>query len=174
MGAEATLRLLTADDLPAYKALRDDMLDLHPEAFTSDAPTERAKTAASYLTRITHPGDAARFTLGAWLGAELAGAISCERDLRLKVRHIAHLVGMMVRPGARGRGLGRALLAECIARIRAVPEVEMVTLTVTSSNAAAVALYHGAGFERYGRLVHAIKLGSAYHDKDLMALTLHS
>jgi len=46
----------------------------------------------------------------------------------------------------------------------------MLTLSVTSSNATAVALYEGAGFKRYGRLVHAIKIGHAYYDKDLMVL----
>ena len=171
MAPELLVRSLDADDLPAYKTLRDEMLALHAEAFTSDAATERAKPAAGYRSRLADPaGDPARFTLGAWTGHRLVGAISCERDERLKVRHIAHLVGMMVRAEARGRGVGRTLLDACIARAKQVRELEMLTLTVTSSNAAAVALYEGAGFQRYGRLVHAIKLGDTYHDKDLMVL----
>jgi ribosomal protein S18 acetylase RimI-like enzyme len=172
MGDEAGLRLLGEDDLPAYKALRDHLLALHPEAFTSDALTERTMSAAGYRNRLGGQGDEAHFTLGAWRGARLVGAISCERDPRLKVRHIAHVVGMMLHPDARGRGLGRALLERCLELLRGVPDVELVTLNVTSTNAAAVALYRGAGFERYGRLLHAIKLGEIYHDKDLMVLTL--
>jgi ribosomal protein S18 acetylase RimI-like enzyme len=173
MDAEPSVRALGDADLPAYKALRDEMLAQHPEAFTSDAETEAARPAASYLARL---GDgvagSGRYTLGAWLGERLCGAITCERDERIKVRHIGHVVGMMVRADTRGRGLGRALLAACIAHARRVPGIELLTLSVTSSNAAAVALYRAAGFERYGRLPRAIKLGDRYHDKDLMVLVL--
>jgi len=173
MAAELVLRDVGAADLPAYKDLRDEMLALHPEAFTSDAATERAKPAASYQARLLDPqGDPARFTLGAWWDRHLVGAISCERDGRLKVRHIGHIIGMMVGPLARGRGVGRALLAACIDRARHIDGIEMLTLSVTADNAPAVALYEAAGFKRYGRLPRAIKLGDAYCDKDQMALTL--
>lgn len=173
MDAERSLRPLTGADLPAYKAMRDVMLAQHPEAFTSDAETEAAKPAHSYLARLGDGvADSGRFTLGAWLGERLCGAITCERDERIKVRHIGHVVGMMVRADVRGLGLGRELLDACIAQVRRAPGLELLTLSVTSSNAAAVALYRAAGFERYGRLPQAIKLGDHYHDKDLMVLVL--
>lgn len=173
MAAEAAIRTLVADDLPAYKALRDEMLALHPEAFTSDAPTERARPAAAFLPRLGIDKPAGgQFTLGAWQGDRLVGAISCERDMRLKVRHIAHIVGMMVRPEARGHGVGKSLLAACLAKARATPGLELVTLTVTSTNGTAVRLYEAAGFRRYGQLVHAMKLGDTYLDKDLMIFNL--
>ena len=41
MALEVSVRRLTADDTVAYKRLRDDMLDGFPDAFTSDADTER-------------------------------------------------------------------------------------------------------------------------------------
>ena len=40
----------------------------------------------------------------------LVGAIGCEREERLKVRHIGHVIGMMVRPQVRGQGIGALLL----------------------------------------------------------------
>jgi ribosomal protein S18 acetylase RimI-like enzyme len=173
MHADWTVRALRSRDLPAYKALRDELLALHPEAFTSDAATEAARPAASYAGRIgLESGHGGHFTLGAWIAERLCGAVSCEHDPRVKVRHIGHLTGMMVHPDARGRGLGRTLLAECIGRARRDPALEMLTLTVTSGNAAAVALYRAAGFVRYGQLPHAIRLGNTYHDKDLMVLNL--
>jgi ribosomal protein S18 acetylase RimI-like enzyme len=174
MDAEVEIRPLVADDLPAYKALRDEMLALHPEAFTSDAPTEQARPASAYLPRLgLDRPEGGQFTLGAWLGGRLVGAISSERDMRLKVRHIVHVVGMMVRPEARGRGIGRALVAAFIAEVRRAGGIELVTLTVTSSNGAATSLYEAAGFKRYGKLVHAMKLGdNTYLDKDQMVLSL--
>ena len=173
MTSDCLIRPLVAEDLAAYKALRDEMLALHPDAFTSDAPTEQLKPAASYLSRLgSERPEGGHFTLGAWLDGKLVGAISCERDARLKVRHIGHVVGMMVRSEARGHGVGRRLLEACIAQARRAQDMELLTLSVTSSNVAAAALYEGAGFKRYGRLTRAIKLDDAYHDKDLMALSL--
>ena len=173
MAAELRVAPLVADDLPAYKALRDEMLSLHPEAFTSDAPTEALRPASAYLPRLgLDRPDGGQFTLGAWRAHRLIGAIGCERDLRLKVRHIGHIVGMMVHADARGRGVGRALLDACIAQVRRASGLELLTLSVTSSNVSAIGLYEAAGFRRYGRLASAIKLGDRYLDKDLMALPL--
>jgi ribosomal protein S18 acetylase RimI-like enzyme len=173
MDADVDIRPLTADDLPAYKSLRDEMLALHPEAFTSDAPTEQARPASAYLPRLgLDRPEGGQFTLGAWLSGQLVGAISSERDGRLKVRHIVHVVGMMVRPEVRGRGIGRGLLDAFLAQVRRAGGIELVTLSVTSSNALAVALYEAAGFRHYGKLVHGIKLGDSYLDKDLMSLAV--
>jgi hypothetical protein len=50
-----TIRLLSLQDLPAYKALRDESLQDFPEAFTSDFETERHRSAESYAPRISAP-----------------------------------------------------------------------------------------------------------------------
>jgi ribosomal protein S18 acetylase RimI-like enzyme len=166
------LRHLGERDLPAYKALRDEMLQAHPDAFTSDAETEATRAASSYLPRLgLNRTDGGQFTLGAWRAGRLLGALSCERDPRAKVRHIGHLIGMMVHVSARGDGLGRALLEACISEARAAG-LEQLTLSVTAGNAAAEHLYERAGFVRYGTLRGAIKLGDRYHDKNLMSLNL--
>jgi ribosomal protein S18 acetylase RimI-like enzyme len=172
MASEIDIRRLTAPDAAAYKRLRDDMLDGFPDAFTSDAESERAKPAQTYLARFEAEGDPARFSFGAWRAAELVGAISCERDARVKVRHIGHIVGMMVRPNLQGHGIGRELIEATLAQARSVPELELLTLSVTSTNLAAVTLYETAGFVRYGQLPQAIKLGDKYLGKDLMMLSL--
>jgi ribosomal protein S18 acetylase RimI-like enzyme len=173
MEAISVRRLLPAD-LVHYKALRDAMLAAHPEAFTSDALAERSRSPDSYLSRFgVERHDGGEFTLGAWQGEQrLVGAISCERDLRVKVRHIAHIVGMMVRDKSRGRGVGRTLLDECIAQARRVEELRMITLSVTGGNAHAIRLYDRAGFVRYGTLPSAIVVDGRPHAKELMVLTL--
>ena len=58
------------------------------------------------------------------------------------------------------------------AHVRQIPGVEQVVLSVTASNAAAVRLYEGAGFQRYGLLPRALKIGERYHDKALMVKIL--
>ncbi|MDN3919914.1 GNAT family N-acetyltransferase [Roseateles violae] len=172
-GADCVIEPLGEAGLPAYKALRDRMLAGHPEAFTSDAETERLRAADSYRGRLGGDG-AALFSLGAWLGSQLVGAITVEREPRVKVRHIAHIVGMMVDDAVQGRGIGARLLDAALERLRREePELEMVVLSVTRGNGAALRLYASRGFERYGRLPGAIKLPDGSRlDKDLMNLRL--
>ena len=75
---------------------------------------------------------------------------------------------MMVRPEARGAGVGALLLEACIGEARHAG-LEMLTLSVTAENAAAVRLYERHGFAAYGLLRRAIKIGTRYHDKQHMA-----
>jgi ribosomal protein S18 acetylase RimI-like enzyme len=168
-----TIRPLVAGDLVDYKQMRDEMLLAHPEAFTSDADAEKSKEATDYLHRLgLDRRGGGHFLLGAWSGTRIIGAIGCERELRRKVQHIGHVIGMMVRPEARGRGVGHALLDACIAEARRTQGLELLTLTVTAGNSAAIGLYESSGFVTYGKLQRAIKLGPAYHDKLHMAFTL--
>lgn len=173
MAEPVDIHALVAADLPAYKALRDSMLAAHPEAFTSDAAAERKRTAQSYLPRLGpgQPGGGS-FLLGAWQAGQLVGTLGCERDTRVKVCHIGHLVGMMVRTELQGGGIGRRLLEAAIAATRSVEGMEMLTLTVTASNTTALRLYERAGFMRFGTLPHAIQVEGRYHAKDHMFLTL--
>ena len=167
MAAETVaIRRLAASDLRAYKALRDEMLEHHPQAFTSDGPTERRRRAEDYLPRLglEHP-EGGHLTLGAWQGAALIGAFGLEHDLRPKVRHIGHVVGMMVRNDAQGRGVGGALLEALIGEARGCAGLELLTLSVTDGNGSAVRLYERLGFASFGVLAKAIKIGARYHAK---------
>ena len=174
MTEAVAIRLLAAADLPAYKALRDDMLEAHPEAFTSDAHEERAKEPTDYLHRLgLDRRERGQFVLGTLRGERLLGAIGCERDPRRKGRHIGHIVSMMVRPEARRQGIGRELLQGLIGECRRTDGLEMLTLTVTAGNAPAVHLYERSGFVVYGNLRRAIRLDDdTYHDKLHMVLPL--
>ena len=172
--APPLVRLLAEADLPAYKAFRDQMLAAHPEAFTSDALTELRRDAASYRTRL--PGGShgtCLFTLVLPRAKQLVGAISCERELRVKVQHIAHVAGMMVLPAVQGHGIGRLLMESALLLLGKQQGIEIVTLSVTRGNMPAVKLYESLGFVRYGRLEDAIKMPDGTRlDKDLMSRRL--
>ena len=80
---------------------------------------------------------------------------------------------MMVSDGLHGRGVGRQLLQRALMMLEGEPVLELVTLSVTASNLAAVRLYESCGFIRYGRLMGAIKLPDGrLVDKDLMSRRL--
>jgi RimJ/RimL family protein N-acetyltransferase len=173
MKPDLSVRALTPSDLDAYKALRDHALAHHEDAFTSDALTESARTAQSYAGRLGNVSGGAGegFTLGAFRGDKLVGAITCERDPRIKVRHIGHVIGAMVLGEEQGSGAGTALLDALIERASADAELHQLTLNVTVGNAAE-RLYARAGFERYGTLPRAIRVGDRFFGKHHMILML--
>jgi RimJ/RimL family protein N-acetyltransferase len=170
-GHDLSVRQLQTSDLDAYKALRVHVLSHHEEAFTSDAATEALRTAKSYSARLGNDTIRA-FTLGAFRGDRLVGAVTCDHDARIKVQHIGHIIGMMVYDEEQGRGTGRALLDALIARARADAELHLLTLNVTAGNTVAERLYERSGFVRYGTLPRAIRVGGQFFDKHHMLLNL--
>jgi ribosomal protein S18 acetylase RimI-like enzyme len=84
------------------------------------------------------------------LVAEAGGELVGQLDLRLARHGVADL-GMLVAPGWRRRGVGRALMAEAIARGRAAG-AHKLALQVWPHNTAALALYERFGFQREGYL----------------------
>jgi ribosomal protein S18 acetylase RimI-like enzyme len=169
-----SIRRLTMADLAAYQVLREDMLAAYPDSFTSGAVADRSLLSPTrYSSRM---GEAAKpgseVSWGCFQDGQLQGAITLERDAKTKLHHTGHIIGMMVTAKCQGSGMGRALLQTCIDTARSTKGLEMLTLSVTASNQAAVSLYLQAGFVRYGSLPRAIKVGERYLDKDLMVLAL--
>lgn len=83
--------------------------------------------------------------------------------------HIGEL-GILVRREHRGRGIGRALMHNALARSRGA--FEIVRLSVFANNVRAKKLYTEFGFREIGRLPRAIRRGDTYIDEDLMVLEL--
>ena len=168
----AHIRLLTAPDAVAYKALRDEALRTTPDAFTSDYAACVARPAQDYARRFGTP-QSGTFFLGAFDAAgRLLGCVGCEREARAKQRHSATVVGMMVAPAAQRQGIGRQLVAACVQAARNVPGLTQLVLTVTASNPHVVRLYEQAGFRAWGLLPRAIVVDGVGYDKLHMLLVL--
>lgn len=60
-----------------------------------------------------------------------------------------YITNVAVSPDCRRQGIGRALIEELAQRARA-QGLSFVTLEARASNASAIALYEGAGFDRVG------------------------
>jgi RimJ/RimL family protein N-acetyltransferase len=168
-----TIRLLSLQDLPAYKALRDEALEAFPEAFTSDFETERHRSIESFAPRVSTSGTQGNKTWGAFdSDDQLLGSISLELATRTQQRHIASVLGMFVRRASQRQGIATALVASCADYARNAGQFHQLILTVTASNTHVVNLYEQAGFVRYGLLPGAICVAGVFHDKALMRLDL--
>jgi ribosomal-protein-alanine N-acetyltransferase len=112
----------------------DDLATLHARCFARPRPwtaAEFADLAADPLAFLLVEGDAAFLA-----GRAVAGE--------------AELLTLAVAPEARRRGLGRGLVARFVYQARARGATEAF-LEVAADNAAAIALYHAAGFTPAGR-----------------------
>lgn len=158
------LRALTPADAPAYRALMLEAYALDADAFTS-TPEERAREPLAWWERrIGGPGQAHE-AFGAFDGAALVGSVALEYADKPKTRHLALLVGMVVRAPWRGRGLGAGLLQAALAAAARRPELHAVRLTVTDGNAAAIALYEAHGFVAWGTEPQALRTPDGWRAK---------
>ncbi len=167
------IRALTEDDVKTYWTLRLRALREEPEAFGSTYEESKERPLELVAARLREMATMDDFILGAFVDDPLVGIVACVRETGRKNRHIAKIFQMYVASEARGQGIGRALMDEAIARARRREGLEMLTLDVVTTNAAARALYLSLGFTVFGTAPHALRQDDgSYFDEDLMALTL--
>jgi ribosomal protein S18 acetylase RimI-like enzyme len=119
----------------------------------------------TFFTDDSPPGE----HLVAEAGAQLLGYIRVRPATRLRENtHVLAIVGLAVDPGARGRGVGAALLAaaEQFARDRGGRKL---SLRVLSTNGPALRLYERSGFVREGTLRGEFCIDGQYVDDVVMA-----
>lgn len=166
------VRQLSLADREAYFQLRLRGLKAHPESFGQSYEEALAKGAAQHDAMLqgtrAAEGD---FLLGAYVSADtpLIGVVGLMRNPRDKERHKAAVIGMYVAPEAAGRGVGRALLDELLARAARIEGLRQIHLMVGSRNDPARRLYESLGFLKYGCELDALNVGGEFHDADLMA-----
>jgi len=164
-GTQPEIRRLAAADVRDYRAIRLAALEQAPDAFGSVHGAEAARPVAAFAERLE-----TSIVFGAYIGGRIAGVAGFKREDGLKDRHKGFVWGLYVQPGARGRGVGAALIGAVIAAAREV--VEQLTLAVVRGNESAISLYRRAGFEIYGVEPRALKNPAGYADEVLMVLFL--
>jgi RimJ/RimL family protein N-acetyltransferase len=167
------VRLLTVADAGVYRALMLHAYTAAPDAFTSTPDERAAEPLAWWERRIADPTGLSA-ALGAWLGAELVGAVAMEYAAKPKTRHKAHLIGMFVKESARGHGAGLELVKAALAHARDVKHALTVGLTVTEGNDPAIRLYEVAGFEAWGVEPMAVHVDDGFKGKVHMSCRLEA
>jgi ribosomal-protein-alanine N-acetyltransferase len=120
---------------PATRGDAAALAEVHAAAFEEPWPAEDILRFAE---------DRGGFALAVEAEGGLAGFILCRQ-----MAGEAEVLTLAVRPAARRRGIGRALLAASLAIAEGT--ASGMFLEVAADNPGAIALYEGAGFEVVGR-----------------------
>lgn len=163
--------LLTTSDAPRYRDLMLEAYAQAADAFTSTAAERAAEPPGWWEQRIASP-DGLSQSFGAFAGDRLVGTVALEYSAKPKTCHSALVLGMYVQPSARRRHAGMALLQAAVAAARARPGIEVLRLTVTEGNEAAIRLYRALGFSAWGVEPQAIRTAGGFRGKVHMCLRL--
>jgi ribosomal protein S18 acetylase RimI-like enzyme len=163
-----SIRPLRWTDFAAWTELyfsRWPELDQDPEFGLSVPPTKPSMgEEAAYFGAVQKnilQGDA--IFLVAEEEGQMVGGVSVERQGRTADERHVGILGVHVAREWRGKGVGRALIAQALEECRG--KFEIVHLTVMSQNERAQRLYLSLGFQETGREPRAFKRGTNYFDK---------
>lgn len=161
------IRPIRRDDAAAFKALRLEALQSHPDAFGSDYHESLNAPESMWQERMqTSLDDVGRIFL-ADAGSELAGMTGVVREKGAKVNHSAFIWGVYVRPAYRSQGLGERLIRAAVDWC-GQQKLRSVRLTVVTTNLSAIRCYQRCGFAETGVQPEVIRVGDVYHDELLM------
>lgn len=144
------IRPLNESDVEAFIKIRSDSLLFSPRSFGAD-PIPGIEMDAKTTREDLKAKNESNFILGYFEEGKLMGMLGFIRHQRVKTKHRAFIWGVFVYPDHRGKGIGKALLEECLNRANQLEGLEKVSLSVTHVSAVAIGLYEHLGFQPYAR-----------------------
>jgi len=166
------IQILAPVNASAYRNLRLNSLREWPPAFGVPAEEEEQLNLKDFENRLVETNE--RCFFGAFAEDTLVGSLRFSRYSGKNEQHRAYLAGLYVAPKHRGRGYGRALVAQAIDRAKGDNTLRRLNLTVVSGQTSAIKLYHSLGFVSYGIEKEAFEARGQLFDEILMTLELGS
>lgn len=163
-----TIRPAHEADAAAFRDLRLEALQNHPEAFGADYTMNLARPLSEWSERLRfQQHDDAEMVYFAARSERLIGMSGITRGTSPKTHHSATLWGVYVRPDWRGFDIAEGLITACVEWARA-HGVTVVKLAVVTTNTAAIRCYVRLGFKVYGVEPQALYHQATFYDELLM------
>jgi GNAT superfamily N-acetyltransferase len=158
------VRVLTASDLAAYRALHRFGMTEAPLGFVDVAETDAARSDSEVAAMLDR-GDG----WGVFDGDRLVGKLTIDALPYPSLAHTFWVHAVYVHPDARGSGASTALMQAAI-ESAAARGARRVALWVNEANTPARRFYERMGFHETGRIPGGIRVGDRYVDDVLMSL----
>ncbi len=142
--SDATIRLLTVDDVDAFRLIRLEALRLEPLAFASTLEDWKALPEAEWRRRIEGDPIFVAFHAG-----EPIGIMGLSRQRASRMAHRATIIMVYVRTEHRGAGLASRLLHAVTDHAGDIG-VRQLELAVSAENQVARRFYAREGFAEIG------------------------
>ena len=160
---KGSVRLLTLDDVDAFREVRLRALKEEPTAFM-DTYEEMVEQPLENFARYFESG----WIAGAFLDGRLVGTAGLYCNAGRKVMHKGTLWCVYVAPEARGKGYARRCI-ELVLHEAKQTGLELVHLSTTADNPVTVSLYKSLGFAAWGIEKHDLKMSDgSYVDNVVM------
>lgn len=164
-GKSVTIRSVEPKDIEPYLAAVRASIEQNDGQVME--PGEWSKTPEQMLKWISEveasPSD---LLLLAECEGQILGDLNVKAGNRKRVAHTCEF-GISIIPGARGLGVGEALMRALIDWAKKHPKIEKINLRVLSNNSPALALYKKMGFTQDGCKKGEIKLSATQYVDDL-------
>lgn len=108
------------------------------------------------------------FILFARYQGKLVGLLGAYFPKHEKQNHIAELYGFYVDPSLRGKGIGKRLMEEVLAKLEKRKDIVKVKIGVNEIQEKAIEIYKKFGFKEVGRLEKELKIGDEFYDEILL------
>ncbi|MFT3726554.1 MAG: GNAT family N-acetyltransferase [Terricaulis sp.] len=156
------VRVLTARDLTAFRALHRFALAHAPDAFAETSAMDATRTDTDTAAMLAR-GE----TWGAFVDGRLVGKLAIDAPPYDAFTHTRWLHGVYVHPDARGTGAAGALVDGALAAAKSEGAF-IALLWVNEKNASARKFYQRLGFREVGRIAQGIAVAGAYVDDVMM------
>lgn len=151
------IKSLSPDDWEKFRDIRLEALRTDPLAFGSSYEGEKNLEESVWQERIEN-------TLFALSENTPVGMIAFSFEKKIKIKHVAYIHGVYVRPEFRGKEIGKKLIEHVLKVIRQNNAITKIRLTVTSEQVAALNLYKSYGFDIVGKLKNELCVGGKFYD----------
>lgn len=156
------VRKLTAEDYLLYKTIRLESLLKDPNAFGSTYEYDSVQ-ADNYWQNTLN----SYHIFGLFDDEKIIGCVGLEIPTMERFKHTAKLWGMYVSEEYRGKGLAFKLIEELVNYAKS-NEILQIHLSCMKVNEIAINFYNKLGFQLYGIMPKAVKIGGEYFDDCLM------
>ena len=163
---ERKVRRFRKGDGENCRLIRLEALRHAPDAFGSTYEKEAERDVAQFEDRVM-----SGCIFGAFSAERIVGMAGFNQQSGEKFRHKGVLWGMYVTPEFRNAGIGEDLVTAVLDHAKDL--VDLVTLSVVTENASALALYSKMGFQTYGLESRALKIKDSYLSETLMVRNLN-